>query len=131
VKVVLDTNVLIAAFASRGLCEDVFRIVLADHELIVSEFILAEFERVLVDKLKMPAARARAVADFVRDSAQVVNPSERPAWPQRDVDDRWVVATAIAGKAECLVSGDRDLLDDAHEAPFEVVSPRGFWERLK
>jgi predicted nucleic acid-binding protein len=50
VRVVLDTNVLIAAFATRGLCEDVLRTVLAEHELIVSKFILAELERVLVEK---------------------------------------------------------------------------------
>ena len=35
-RVFLDTNVLVAAFATRGLCADVFRLVLAEHELLVS-----------------------------------------------------------------------------------------------
>jgi uncharacterized protein len=131
VRVVLDTNVLIAAFATRGLCEDVLRTVLAEHELIVSEFILAELERVLVEKLKMPRARARAVTDFVRDAAQVVNPTDPATWPESDPDDGWIVATAIAGGAQVLVSGDRDLLSTSEASPFEVVDPRGFWERLK
>jgi putative PIN family toxin of toxin-antitoxin system len=131
VRVVLDTNVLIAAFATRGLCEDVLRVTLAEHELIVSEFILAELERVLLEKLKMPATRARAVAAFLRDTAVVVNPSSPADWPEKDPDDRWIVATALAGEADVLVSGDRDLLDASQESPVDAISPREFWERLR
>jgi putative PIN family toxin of toxin-antitoxin system len=132
VRVVLDTNVLIAAFATRGICEDVFRTVLAEHELVVSKFTLEELERVLVDKLKMSSARARAVTAFVRDVAEIVDPPEPAPWPENDRDDGWVVATAIVGEAQFLVSGDRDLLGASKEAvPVEIVSPRGFWERLR
>ncbi|HZL91991.1 MAG TPA: hypothetical protein VFB99_00055 [Vicinamibacterales bacterium] len=35
-KVFLDTNVLVSAFAARGICEDVLRIVLAEHQLVVA-----------------------------------------------------------------------------------------------
>jgi len=131
VRIVLDTNVLVAAFATRGLCEDVLRTVLAEHELVVSEFILAELERVLREKLKMPPTRVRAVTDFVRRTAQVVKPTDPSNWPESDPDDRWVVATATAGDAQLLVSGDRDLLEAAQVAPVEILSPREFWERLK
>lgn len=130
-RIVLDTNVLVAAFATRGLCEDVLRTVLAEHELVVSEFVLAELERVLREKLKMPPARVRAVTGFVRQIALVVEPTDPPSWPENDPDDQWVVATAIAGGAELLVTGDRDLLDGAKEAPVEILNPREFWERLK
>ena len=53
-RVFLDTNVLVAAYATHGLCEDVFRVILAEHELVVSETVLAEFERVLGQKLRLP-----------------------------------------------------------------------------
>jgi uncharacterized protein len=131
VRVVLDTNVLIAAFATRGLCEDVLRTVLAEHELVVSEFILSELEPVLVEKLKMPATRARAVARFLRDAALVVEPAGPADWPKNDPDDRWVAAAALAGAAEVLVSGDRDLLGASHDSAIDVVSPREFWEKLR
>jgi predicted nucleic acid-binding protein len=42
VKPVLDTNVLLAAFATRGLCEAVFEACLADHDVVLSEHILRE-----------------------------------------------------------------------------------------
>jgi hypothetical protein len=38
VKVFLDTNVLVSGFAARGLCADVMRLVLAEHELIMGEW---------------------------------------------------------------------------------------------
>jgi hypothetical protein len=36
VRVCLDTNVLVAAFATRGLCADVLRTVIAEHELVLA-----------------------------------------------------------------------------------------------
>ena len=130
-RIVLDTNVLIAAFATRGLCEDVLRAVLAEHELVVSEFILDELARVLSEKLKLPSRRVAAVTDFIRETSLLVKPLDPSSWPANDPDDQWIVATAIAGDARLLVSGDGDLLDAAHEGPLEVLSPRKFWERLK
>jgi predicted nucleic acid-binding protein len=47
VKVVLDTNVLVAAFASHGLCEEVFEVCLTSHQIFVSKHILAELRRAL------------------------------------------------------------------------------------
>jgi putative PIN family toxin of toxin-antitoxin system len=111
VRIVLDINVLIAAFATRGLCEDVLRTVLAEHELVVSEFILGELERVLREKLKMPSPRVRAVTDFIRRTSLVVEPTDPSNWPENDPDDQWIVATAMIGDAQLLVSGDRDLLN--------------------
>ena len=46
-KVFLDTNVLVSGLATRGLCADVIRLVLAEHELIAGEVALKEVERVL------------------------------------------------------------------------------------
>ena len=41
-KLVLDTNVMVAGFGTRGLCEDVLRVCLSRHEVFLSEAILAE-----------------------------------------------------------------------------------------
>lgn len=130
-RVVLDTNVLVAAFATRGLCEDVLRTVLAEHELVVSDHILAELERVLREKLRMPSARARSVTDFIRQTALVVKPDAPSNWPERDRDDQWIVSTAIFANAQVLVSGDRDLHNAPSDIPIDILTPREFWERLK
>ena len=49
----------------------------------------------------------------------------------RDKDDEAVVEEAVEGLASVLVTGDRDLLDAADRIPVEVLSPRGFWEKLQ
>jgi putative PIN family toxin of toxin-antitoxin system len=131
VKVLLDTNVLIAAFATRGLCEDVLRTVLAEHDLVLGETVLGELERVLVAKLGMPIERARSIAQFLRDQGVVVNPSEPASLPQDDPDDRWILAAAMEGEVDALVTGDRHLLDVADKVSVTIVSPRGFWEKLR
>ena len=130
-RVVLDTNVLIAAFATRGLCEDVLRTILAEHELVASKFIIEELERVLGDKLKIPKSKVREISTFIRQSAHFVDPQDPSSWPPNDVDDRWVVATAIEGNARILVSGDRDLQNPPEDFAVEVLTPREFWERLR
>jgi predicted nucleic acid-binding protein len=43
VKVFLDTNVLASALATRGLCAELFEVVLQSHELLVSPPVLKEF----------------------------------------------------------------------------------------
>jgi len=130
-KVCLDTNVLVAAFATRGLCSDVLRTVLAEHELILSDVILAEFERALTRKLKLPEEKVAAAKAVFGATELVAKPAEPSTVPVRDPTDRWVLASAVAGHAEALVTGDDDLLSVASEAPLLILSPRAFWELLR
>lgn len=130
-RVCLDTNVLVAAFATRGLCSDVLRAVLAEHELVTGDVLLEEFRRVLREKLKVGEDALR-LAESVFEGAQHVS---RPAEPSdlaiADEDDRWVMATAAAGRADVLVTGDSDLLAVAATAPLTILTPREFWETLR
>jgi len=123
--------VLVAAFATRGLCTDVLRTVLAEHELVIGEVILGELRRVLSRKLRLPPDRILA-AEQVFEGIQVVPKPDSPSPVKvRDRADRWVLATAVAGEAELLVTGDEDLLTLAADAPLKIVSPRAFWELLR
>ena len=127
-RVFLDTNVLASALATRGLCADVLRHVLAEHELVVGEIVLVELRRVLRTKLRVPAAVAADVEAMLRDHEVVPKPARPADIEIRDPDDRWIIASAVAGRVDVLVTGDRDLLDIADRLPVPVLSPRGFWE---
>ena len=130
-RVCLDTNVLLAAFATRGLCADVLRSVLAEHELVVGEVILAELRKALTSKLKLPAGHLQAI-DAVFAPFQIIpKPSEPSPLPIRDPADRWIVATAVAGKADVLVTGDHDLLAIQADSPVRILEPRAFWNLLR
>jgi putative PIN family toxin of toxin-antitoxin system len=129
--VFLDTNVLVSAFATRGLCADLFRHVLAEHELITGEVVIVELRRVLRDRIKVPAATVAGIEELLRDQVVVPKPAEPHALPLRDADDQWVLASAMAGKADVLVTGDSDLLDVASQVPLQIVDPRGFWDMVR
>lgn len=130
-RVCLDTNVLVAAIATRGLCADVLRTVLAEHELVVGEVILAELRRVLTRKFKVPADRVEAIAAIFAPFPLLRRPSAPSEIPVRDPGDRWILVTALAGAAEVLVTGDEDLLEIAEDAPIRILAPRAFWELLR
>jgi putative PIN family toxin of toxin-antitoxin system len=131
VRVFVDTNVLASAFATRGLCADVLRHILAGHELLVGEVVLVELRRVLRTKLRVPAALAADIEELLRDHELVPKPDRPLAVKLRDPDDRWIIASAVAGRADVLVTGDRDLLDVADHLPIPVLDPRGFWNLLR
>ena len=130
-RVCLDTNVLIAALATRGLCADVLRTVLAEHELVIGEVILTELRRVLTKKFKMPADRVDAIEAIFDPFPVLPKPAAPTDIPVRDPSVRWIAATALAGEAEILVTGDDDLLAVAGDAPIRIVAPRAFWELLR
>jgi uncharacterized protein len=130
VKVVLDTNVLVSAFAARGLCEAVFEVCLVSHEIVVSEHILKELRRSLTGKIKLPPKQADAVVGLVREHATVVKPSQIPPGACRDQTDLPVLGTAIAGGADFLVTGDRDLLDIGRFQSVPILSPRTVHDEL-
>jgi uncharacterized protein len=131
VKVFFDTNVLVAAFATRGLRADLFAHVLLEHELLVGEFVLTELRATLRTKLKLPKRTIDEIEADLRDSVVVKTPDEHLNIGISDPDDEWVVASAVAGGPDLLVTGDDALLKLGKRAPLPIVSPRGLWERLR
>jgi putative PIN family toxin of toxin-antitoxin system len=131
VKVFFDTNVLVAAFATRGLCADLFAHVLLEHELVVGEFVLTELRATLRNKLKLAKRTIDEIEADLRDGIVVTTPAGHLDLGISDADDEWIVASAVAGGADVLVTGDAALLKLGKRAPLPIVSPRGLWERLR
>ena len=130
-RVFLDTNVLAAALTTRGLCADVVRYVLAEHQLITGDVVLDELRDVLPNRFKLPSSTMKDILDLLRSQEVVAKPKKTASLPIRDPDDAWVLASAIDGRCDVLVTGDRDLFDIADAAPLPILSPRGFWESVR
>jgi putative PIN family toxin of toxin-antitoxin system len=132
VKVFLDTNVLVAAFATRGLCADVVRSVLAEHELVVSNTVLEELTRTLIEKIRLPETAVREIATFLRASASLAEAAPVPPHVAiRDPDDAVILAEALASSADVLVTGDKDLLEAGEVPGVRILEPRGFWQLVR
>jgi len=131
VRVFLDTNVLVSAFATRGLCADLLQVVLADHRLIVGETVVDELRQILRRKLRLPSAAIEELDAFLRQHAEVVANTPRVQVRLRDATDLPVLAEAVAGTADVMVTGDADLLVAADRSPVPILAPRAFWELLR
>jgi putative PIN family toxin of toxin-antitoxin system len=130
-RVFLDTNVLVSATATRGLCADVLYEVFASHELIISEYVLDEVKRALTVKLGVPRDAAEEYLWLLRQESVVASEADAPALRLRDSTDIPVLAAALQAHAEVLVTGDKELQELAHIEQLDILSPRGFWERLR
>lgn len=130
-RIALDTNVLISAFATRGLSADVLNLTLAHHQLVLGEAVLGEFARILRTKLKVPADVVEETASFLRTQAVVISSAPSLELSIRDPDDLLVLSEAVHGLAGVLVTGDQDLLSVAPQAPIRILNPRGLWELLR
>ena len=127
-KVFLDTNVLISGFATRGLCADVIRLVLAEHELIVGKVVLEEARKVLTRKIHLPEPLVAEILTFLESQTVQAKPKTTPSVRIRDEADLMVLASALAAKADVLITGDKDLLEVNDQVPdLLITDPRGFW----
>ncbi len=127
-RIVLDTNVLIAAFITRGVCSDVLEHCVRQHTLVTSDFILNEFREHLIYKFKYSAEEAEEAFELLRSRMEVVTPADLGATVCRDPDDDVILGTAIAGNAACIVTGDNDLLVIKRFHTIDIVQPAEFAE---
>lgn len=129
-RVFLDTNVIVSAVTTRGLCADVFRTVLSDHELITSSRVLEEVRRILVEKFAVPDTLIREYLELIEQDAIVAEPGDVPTLSIKDRSDVEIVAAAVGGGADVFVTGDREVQDIKGIQKMRLVSPRTFWEQI-
>jgi putative PIN family toxin of toxin-antitoxin system len=130
VRVLLDTNVLFAAFVTHGVCAGLYEECLLQTEIVVSNHILTELAEKLVSKGGFTKSEALHVIRAVRRDTELVSPLPLDKPICRDPDDDWVLAAATAGKVDVIVTGDRDLLVLKRFLSIPIVTPRGFLELL-
>lgn len=116
IRVVIDTNIIISALFWGGLPRAVIDAVL-DRKCasLVTEAITAELARVLAypkfaEKIaKQELEIQRLIADYLIFAVPVI-PAAVPPGIVRDPKDRAILGCAVGGKADFVVSGDKDLL---------------------
>ncbi|MPZ77810.1 MAG: putative toxin-antitoxin system toxin component, PIN family [Deltaproteobacteria bacterium] len=127
----LDTNVLASAAATRGLCADVLREVLASHQLLTSAQVLNELRRVLRTKFDLDQDLIDDFIWLMRQDTVLARPAQLPSVEIQDQDDLPILSAAISAGADVFVTGDKEILDLGRIEQLAILSPRQFWEKLK
>ncbi len=125
-RIVLDTNVLIAAFIARGVCHQLLEHCISHHDLVISEFILDEIREKLIVKFKYTSEVADETAKLLRFQMEVVSPIPLDKPVCRDADDDNILAAAVAGNCEYIITGDKDLLVLKRFQDIDILSPSEF-----
>jgi putative PIN family toxin of toxin-antitoxin system len=116
-RVVLDTSTLVSAVLWDGLPQKVYQSARLDHITLLSSPPLIQELEIVLRRAKFVRAfaaantSAEAVLAEYRDIVEWVTPGDVPTDAVRDPKDVIVLACAVGGQADYIVSGDRDLLD--------------------
>ena len=126
-KAVFDTNVLIAAFVSEGLCTKLLiRARKKDFQLILCPYILDEFGDVLCRKFSASARETKNARNLIIEASEsIIIPHKSINGICRDPHD-YILASAISAKTDYIVTGDNDLLVLGQFGGVKIITPKAF-----
>jgi uncharacterized protein len=129
VKVFLDTNVVVSALATRGLCADLYERLLTEHEVVIGEPVVLEVLDILKRKFRANRELLIKVEAELRLLRVIPAQAVAPSLPIRDLDDPWIIACALQADVDCFVTGDAELLALKMVGKLPIISPRVCWEK--
>jgi putative PIN family toxin of toxin-antitoxin system len=129
---VFDNNVLVSAALLGGVPRQAFDKALDTDAVLISVPVLLELAEVLsrekFDKYVTPDERTRFLASFLK-IAELVEISETIIVCRDPKDDK-LLELAISGKADYLVTGDKDLLVLNPFRGVRIFTPREFLDKM-
>jgi uncharacterized protein len=136
IRAVLDTNIIVSGLLWGGLPGQVFQV--ARDELfvtILTEPLHSETMRVLArnkfaEQIAVRQIRIDVLGEQYRAASELVEAANVPHGIVRDPKDAMVLSCAVGGKADYIVSDDKDLLTLVSYQGIHIVSAEQFLERL-
>jgi putative PIN family toxin of toxin-antitoxin system len=130
-RIFLDTNVLVSAFATRGLGEDILPEVITFHQFVSSKTVLAELEHVLKRKFAVTEQICTEIQDFLRSNVILTEDSNKLKLSLSDEADINIVSEAVTANVDVFVTGDTEVAELKQVQGMRILSPREFWELLQ
>lgn len=131
-KIVLDTNVLIAAFLTSGNCHEVLEAVITQKSCVLSPYILNEFRHVLTSKkFQFSPALIDQFVIYLEKYCFIQNEHSDIKIDFPDASDRKILALYRTVLADFLVTGDPELLVFKKIGGTRIIKPSDFWKKLE
>ena len=127
-RVFLDTNVLVSALMGRGFCRDLLDSLILEHQVLLGAPVHRELNRILVEKFRVPDDLLSRLNEELALLELVPESDEQPQGIP-DPDDIAIIACALSGTCDCLVTGDKALLALDIVKSLPILSPRQCWDR--
>lgn len=127
-KLFFDTNVLIAAFTSRGYTYDVIKDAMFKHEVYCSEYVLQEVSQNLGAKFPLSKQAIEAIMQTLKQHFIKGKTAETIEDVCRDSKDNQVLADAANNDIDVIITGDKDLLVLKHYKKTKIITPKDYWK---
>ncbi len=128
-RIVIDCNVVVAAARTPGVCRTVLVRAVADHEIVLSPPIVAEYREVGRRPKHRPYRETMdTVTDLLERVAIVVEP-DHPPFGLPDPDDEIYLVTAVVAGAQALVTGNLRHFPQVLCGTVAILTPRQFLDR--
>ena len=125
-RVVFDTNIYIAAVLRGSFSEDIIEMAATTDlvTLIASEEIFLELSHKLIKKFHWSEKNTQFFVNQMKDICEVVKVNEVVSVIKRDPDDNKILACALFGKADLIVSADHDLIALKSYKGIGIIHPK-------
>lgn len=128
-RLILDTNILVSAFVFKSeSANNVVRVAVKKHALLFSESTFKELKSTLLKQKFAEITELPTIKNFIYNLARIgefIEPKIEIT-ECRDPKDNKFLELAVAGNADCIVTGDKDLLVLNPFRGIKIVSPSDF-----
>lgn len=131
-RVVFDANVLASAFGwPSGRCAQIVRLCLGEETVIAGDALAVELADTLREKAAFYEPLIQQDIGLLKERSIWLEPASVEAGACRDPDDLYVLGLALAGRADYVVTGDKDLLVLKEFRGIRILTPAGFLDLLQ
>ena len=122
-RVVFDTNIFISALVIPGSLAEkaILKVTEGGDILVISKDIINEVLSVLSSKFSRDKEGLSHVAVILSELGELVKPTQKVSIFKEDPDNR-ILECAIHGKADVLVTGDKEMLQLREYKSIRIIS---------
>lgn len=128
-KVVFDTNIYISALVipNSKAEEAIIKIIEGSDTLLLSKEIMGEILSVLSIKFHRDREAISHVAFYLSDLARMIKPTRKIRLFKDDPDNR-ILECAVSGRADVIVTGDKEILKLGEYEGIKIISLKDYLE---
>ena len=126
-EIIFDTYVLLSSLLFPGFSTKVYDFCTVSYNVMSSDWLMEELSEKLTGKFKLTDDQAEEYLDLLKERMAIVHPFSEIPDICRDADDNHVLQLADYIQANCIITGDKDLLVLERYKKTQIVSPRQFY----